>query len=181
MVKFFLQTSVVQPPTKTVPPLIIAKPKPEKRQRKTASSKSRTSKVKSSSSLSSATETSQTLAHKDAAATGLAGVLASPPPAINLGVMHPALKDTKLSPPGEMTDEETVNSLLTTLFKRSLDPKKLSSSTKSLTSSLPPQKSSSQSNKKARHSAQSHFKVVSSEANRPSSTTTGKSKPSFCQ
>lgn len=170
----------MQPPQKTVPPLVLPKPKPEKRVRKTPPSKSRTSKPKGKGS-SSASHTD--LSNPSLASEGSSGPLGatnshpsvSP---VNLGVVHPALKDAKLpalsnsSTDANITDQETVNDLLSTLFRRSLDPKSLANS-KSLTSTLSPQKSTCSGNKKARQSGQSQSMTGLSESHAAPVSSTG--------
>lgn len=149
----------MQPPPKTVPPLVIQKPKLEKRHRKTTPSKSRSSKSKNNVASSSATNIST--ATGTSAANSETHTTSTTSSSLNLAAMHPALKDAKLpktSPTPDLTDQETVNSLLTTLFQRSLDPK--STGSKSLTSTLSPQKSTLiQGSRKGKHS-QGHSKTA---------------------
>ncbi|XP_067935462.1 serine-rich adhesin for platelets-like isoform X2 [Watersipora subatra] len=158
-------------PVDKVPPLVLNKSKLEKRQRKPTSSKSR-SKSKSNTSISSNTNSSQS-----ASATVLVEAESNSelieqtnPSSTSPVLMHPALKDTELPVSSNLSDQETVNGLLSTLFKRSLDPNNKPSG-KSLTSSLPPQ--SAKKRRLLQHSGQlNHTQSIAATSSPTVSTST---------
>ena len=133
----------MQPPTPKVPPLVISKPKHERRQRKTGSSKSTGSRVRSSKSKTSVTASSSmpitslsqptsvvsSLPTQLITSTSTTTITSSTPVAdvINQVVPHPALKDTKLStlPSSSLAadgsdDRLIASELLASLFEKSL-------------------------------------------------------------
>lgn len=140
----------MQPPPSVITPIVPTKPKVERRQRKPATSrpsaaKSRNGKGKGAAGSPSASATNAA----DMSAQPHEGIvrpyiststnsndITTPPNNFRLGVMHPALKDADLSQlsqsaslPNDLSNQETVNSLLASLIGQSTSNTSLSEAT----------------------------------------------------